>query len=410
MKLHLKGNLNGAVNLTLRAVTILLKFILSIILIRSLGVDQYGVFGLFQSNVIILTFVIGFDFYTFSAREILNGDPVNHNSYLKNQFIFHTIGYLLIIPITFGLSKLEIVPSKFLKYFILILIFEHISQELYRLLILFGKTIISTVILFFRSGIWVALLLVLTEYSDFQITIELVLILWAIGALISVLIGIKYLDFKWVKGIDFHWIRNGISISIPFLIGTIFYKLVEFSGRYFLKFYFSDEAVGVFTFFSSIANILFVFVQTLVIIELYPALIESRKSGPENFTVIFKKFKKKIYSVTFLGLLLSIVGIYPLLLFLDKLELFENILSYLVLIISTFFFCLSFIYHYALYAFNRDLDLLKAAGIILLCNLFLSFSLVPLYGILGASIAQLGSFVCIYFSKMYYWNKNSKRR
>ena len=409
MNLPLKGNVNGIINLSLRAVTILLKFILSIVLIKGLGVDQYGVFGLFQSSIIILTFVIGFDFYTFSAREILNNRPVKQNRYLKNQLVFHLIGYLLIIPIAFALSSFEIVPNKFIKYFILILVFEHLSQELYRLLILFGKTIISTIVLFTRSGVWVALLFGISQFTDYKISIELVLILWSIGALVSVFIGFKYLNFKWVKGVDFLWIKNGILISIPFLIGTIFYKLVEFSGRYFLKFYLSNEAVGVFTFFSSIANILFVFVQTLVIIELYPTLVESKNSGFETFEKVFKNFKNKIYKTTVLGLLLSIIGIYPLLVFLDKFELLENIASYGLLLVSTFFFCLSFIYHYALYSFNRDIYILKAAGLTLFCNIVLSFVLVPRYGIVGASIAQLGSFVCIYFSKMYYWKNYIKR-
>jgi len=409
LNLPLKGNVNGIINLSLRAVTILLKFILSIVLIKGLGVDQYGVFGLFQSSIIILTFVIGFDFYTFSAREILNNRPVKQNRYLKNQLVFHLIGYLLIIPIAFALSSFEIVPNKFIKYFILILVFEHLSQELYRLLILFGKTIISTIVLFTRSGVWVAVLFGISQFTDYKISIELVLILWSIGALVSVFIGFKYLNFKWVKGVDFLWIKNGILISIPFLIGTIFYKLVEFSGRYFLKFYLSNEAVGVFTFFSSIANILFVFVQTLVIIELYPTLVESKNSGFETFEKVFKNFKNKIYKTTVLGLLLSIIGIYPLLVFLDKFELLENIASYGLLLVSTFFFCLSFIYHYALYSFNRDIYILKAAGLTLFCNIVLSFVLVPRYGIVGASIAQLGSFVCIYFSKMYYWKNYLKR-
>ncbi|CAN0527055.1 unnamed protein product, partial [Ectocarpus sp. 12 AP-2014] len=404
-----KGNFNGVINLSLRAATILLKFALSIVLIKGLGVDQYGVFGLFQSSIIILTFVIGFDFYTFSAREILNDEPAKRNLYLKNQLVFHLIGYLLIIPIAFALSKFEIVPNKFIKYFIVILVFEHLSQELYRLLILFGKTIISTIVLFFRSGIWVALLLSITQFSEHKISIKLVLILWSIGAFISVFIGFKYLDFKWIKGVDFKWIKKGILISIPFLIGTIFYKVVEFSGRYFLKFYFSNEAVGVFTFFSSIANILFVFVQTLVIIELYPVLVESKKSGFENFKKVFINFKKKVYKTTLIGLLFSIIGIYPLLVFLDKLELFENIASFGFLLASTFFFCLSFIYHYALYTFNRDIYILQAAGLTLFCNIVLSFILVPKYGIVGASIAQLSSFICMYYSKMYFWKNYIKR-
>ena len=62
---------NKATNLTLRGITILLKFALSVIVIKELSVADYGVFGLFQSTIVILTFIIGFDFYTFSSREIL---------------------------------------------------------------------------------------------------------------------------------------------------------------------------------------------------------------------------------------------------------------------------------------------------------------------------------------------------
>ena len=60
-----------SINLFLRAITIALKFLLSILVIKKLSIEDYGIFGLFQSTIIIMTFIVGFDFFSFSAREML---------------------------------------------------------------------------------------------------------------------------------------------------------------------------------------------------------------------------------------------------------------------------------------------------------------------------------------------------
>ena len=176
-----------------------------------------------------------------------------------------------------------------------------------------------------------------------------------------------------INKINFKWIIYGIKVSLPFFIGTILYKIIEFSGRYFLSFYHSETEVGVYTFFTSISNILFVFVQTIVIIELYPKLIKAKNIGQEEFFLTLKTFKKQIIQYSIIGIVLSIICIYPLLWFLDKTALFESVSSYLLLLVSTLFFCLSFISHYALYVNKMDLDILKATIISFIFNISLSF-------------------------------------
>src|SRR5690606_30216436 len=129
------------------------------------------------------------------------------------------------------------------------------------------------------------------------------------------------------------------KIAFPFFVGTILYKLIEYSGRYFLNYYFTAKEVGVYTFFSGVANILFVFVQTLVIIELYPKLLESKNHGYHQFSTILKVFNGQIRRFTLIGLLLSIIMIFPLLMFLEKKILSDNLISYFILLMSTFVFC-----------------------------------------------------------------------
>ncbi|GAA3566016.1 polysaccharide biosynthesis C-terminal domain-containing protein [Snuella lapsa] len=390
-------------NLFLRGATIGLKFALSIIIINELGVEEYGTFGIFQSTVIIMTFIVGFDFYSFSSREILKKEAKPFSFYFKHQLLFYLLSYFFVIPFSFFLVKLDIVEKEHLFLFILILVAEHLSQELYRILILLKKSIVGTMVLFLRSGIWIIVLYVLWQINFVAKNINALLILWLFGAAFSLVVGFRKTNFTWVKELDFDWIKKGIVIALPFFVGTIMYKLIEFSGRYFLKFYFSDKEVGIFTFFSSISNILFVFVQTIVIIEIYPRLLESRKKNFREFMIVFKVYKKQLLQYTFLGIILSSVFIYPLLLFMNKTVLLSNIISYFVLLIAMSFFCVSFISHYALYSYSRDFQILKATAIGFTINIVASFLLIPTYGVLGASIAQVLSFLSLFISKLYFW-------
>lgn len=394
------------INLILRGTTILLKFALSIIVIKELSIEDYGVFGLFQSTIIILTFILGFDFYTFSSREILKKDAKTFSFYFTNQLIFHLIAYVVILPLTYFIFEFGIIDFKYFTLFILILISEHLSQEFYRVLIILNKSVVATTVLFFRSGIWIIALYVFWNRNILEANINSILIFWLAGAILSVLVGFKFLKLNLPKRLDFNWILTGIKIAFPFFIGTILYKFIEFSGRYFLDFYYTKEEVGVYTFLTSIANILFVFVQTIVIIELYPKLLESKKFGYNEFLKLLLIFRKQIIKYSITGFLLSVIFIYPLLWFLDKTILFNSVFSYIILLFSTLCFCFSFISHYALYVYKRDLEILKATAISFFINIIFSYLLIPNFGVLGAAISQLLAFFVLLLVKLNYWKKN----
>ena len=277
--------------------------------------------------------------------------------------------------------------------FYLLLVAEHISQELYRLLIVLKRSVIASLILFIRSGAWI-LMLALVWFLETQVSsIYQILMYWLVGAWVSIFVGVRViLPLKGAK-VDFGWIKKGFIVSLPFFIGTIFYKIMEFSGRYFLDYYWSKKEVGIFTFFSSLSNTIFVFVQATVIMVYSPYLIEHAQRNSKDFKRYFSKFKKKIILNTGLGSLMGIAFIYPLLFYLDNQTLTSNILVFFVLVFATVSFCISYIPHYRLYVFNKDNNLLKASIIGALVNLFFNFILVPTKGVEGASYAQfLGMF------------------
>ena len=73
-------------------------------------------------------------------------------------------------------------------------------------------------------------------------------------------------DFKdLTEAINWDWIKNGVKVSIPFFIGTLAYKVIEFSDRYMIDYYMTKADVGVYVFFGGIANTVNIVVFTLVI-------------------------------------------------------------------------------------------------------------------------------------------------
>ena len=252
------------INVFLRGLTLFLKFSLTILLIRYFSVEDYGLFSLIQSTVIILTFVVGLDYYNFSHREMIRSEFKDFNLHLNQQLLIYFIAYLAVIPLAyFLLSTLRLENYLIL---ILLVIAEHLSQEFYRILVILNKTIIATLILFFRSGMWIIILWVLINIESIQINLQYVLYLWLLGCVASILYALKNIRFTINLKLQKSVIRDGLLQSIPFFVGTLFFKILEYSGRYFLTYYFDNEKVGVFSFFSNISNILFVVVQTVVFI------------------------------------------------------------------------------------------------------------------------------------------------
>lgn len=319
--------------------------------------------------------------------------------------IFHGIVYVFILPIALFVFLYDVIDFTYITYFYTILILEHISQEIYRILIVLKKSVIASLTLFLRAGLWIVALYMFWQMGLGHTEIQEVFNFWILGSLFSVIVGLANLKFKPEFSVDFNWIKSGVVMAFPFLLATVFYKVIEFSGRYFIDFYWTKAEVGVYTFFSGISNAMFVFVQSMVIIVMSPHLIESSNKGKEEFKKVFKDYKKQIMITTIIGFIIACICIYPLLLFIEDEYLMQNILVFVLLLVAVVFFCFSYVPHYGLYVYHKDRQLLATSILSASVIVILNFILVPKYGIIGAAIAQVISMMILFFSKGYLYNK-----
>ncbi|EGN4249425.1 polysaccharide biosynthesis protein, partial [Salmonella enterica] len=72
-------------SVVLRGFTLLTKFIFIILLARFLQTSDLGLYGLISAAVGYGIFIVGFEFYTYSTREIINSHKGNLFFILKNQ-------------------------------------------------------------------------------------------------------------------------------------------------------------------------------------------------------------------------------------------------------------------------------------------------------------------------------------
>ncbi|HEY0655299.1 MAG TPA: polysaccharide biosynthesis C-terminal domain-containing protein [Chryseosolibacter sp.] len=332
-----------------------------------------------------------------------------------NQLVLHLLCYMLLIPGSLVLFFHSFIPWHYLGLFLVIVVLEHLSNELYRLLILYKKPLQSSVLMFLKSAFWVFCLPV--TWLFFDLKFELVFYCWVIGLLAALVFGAYALrpqfKFKWTrKPVDIKWILQGVNKAIPFFASTLLLKVIEYSNRYFIDIFYGKETVGVFTFYSSFANVLSTVIFTLVIMLQYPQLLESFNSSDfANRALLQRKMLKDTVSLTLIAtpVIVLCVGIFVSMY--KNAAYAEDFPLFLILILANIFVCVNYATHYILYAQNKDARLLQSYLAGSAITFLLCVALVPQFGGYGAAVATLSGFVTLCTFQFYFidsWQSESE--
>lgn len=396
-------------NLALRLLSMGAKFLLIAGIAKSLGTESLGEYGLFTVAITILLYFIGFDFYTFSSREILGKEHEHQKWLFRDQFVFHILSYLLVLPLVFLLYLSNIVPIEHILVFISVLILEHFSQELYRVFVLLSKSLMANFLLFIRTGLWcyVAILAWALDINSTK-NLEFIYASWAISSFLSIIVSLAILyriygDFWSLKNINWNWIKTGVVISLPFFIGTICYKLIEFSNRYVIDFYETKRDIGIFVFFSSIANASQVLIYTIVVMIFYPKMISLyNQKKMDELNKLKNKFYIEVIFYSVLAIFMAWLFIDIVLIYMNKAELKEYKDMLWVLLISSLFINLSYVPHYQLYIHKKDKLIRNITIFITIISIPLNIILIKLLGIMGAAYSYGAIFIIMYITKYFY--------
>ncbi len=383
--------------IALRGIAVLSKLLLVWYIARYLPLRDLGVYGLFASSVGLAMYVLGYDFYTYATREIIAVPREGRAQILLNQAVFHAVAYAVVLPGLVVVFLLGFLPWSVAGLLYLALVGTHLSQEAMRLLTALSRPVTASIVSFLAHGIWPLPVAALGLAVPALRTIEAVFVAWCVGGAVATLVGLvivyRLCDMgRGERRVDVRWIWRGLGTCSVFFLATLSLKLMTVADRYFVDAYRGKEAVGAYTFYTSMVWTLQNFVFAGFVMVLFPVIVGSYRSGNhESFRRHMRRLKVDVVVASAALVPCFVAGVYVVLWLVDKPELREGLPTYFILLGASVTANLAVIPHYSLYAMGRDKAILIATASGAGLNVALNALLVPAYGMLGAAIATAAS-------------------
>ena len=354
-----------ALNITLHSATLASRFLLIFFLARFLAPAHLGLYGLLTATIGYSLYLFGFDFYTFTTREVLKRERLEWGGLLKNQCALSLVLYAVFMPLLSLMFFKGLLPWRYVGWFFALLVLEHLNQELGRLLVAISEQLLASVMLFLRQGTWAIVITALMAVEPTTRSLDYVLGAWTVAGLVAVLTGAYRLTQLgiggWHKKIDWNWISTGLKVSIPFLVATLALRGVFTLDRYWLQSLGGLDVVGAYVLFMGISGSLMAFLDAGVFSFSYPSLIGAyQKKQPALF---YDSARTLLVQTGMLSVAFSVVSLLllsPLLSWLGNPLYVAQQNLYPWLLIAMVLYSLGMVPHYALYAQGLDRPIIQS--------------------------------------------------
>lgn len=404
-----EGYLLRLINVGLRGFTLLSKFLLIFVLAKYLEPRDLGLYGLVVATVAYAMYPLGFDFYTYSTRELLKRERSEWGKLLKSQAFLHFTLYSVFLPLLALVFYFELLPWDIIFWFYAILVLEHLNQELMRLLIALSEQLTATTALFIRQGSW-AVALAFWMYADADArNIESILLSWFSGGLFALLLSLYKIKAMgvggWSSSIDVKWIKRGVFVAVPLFFSSLALNGVFTIDRYWFESLVGLEILGAYVLFMGMAAALISFMDAGIFSFKYPAMISSFNKG------LCDSFRKNTESmliqvIVFLAIYILVVSsLLGLVLELIGKELYlENVDIFYWLVLVMGIQAVSNVPHYALYAQGKDSPIIAShlVSLFLFIPIVIFLSAFSKYHAVPAALCVIQSIILVWKAACYY--------
>lgn len=387
-------------NIAIRGLTLVSKFLLIFFLARFLEPAELGVYGLLVATVGYSLYLLGFDFYTYSTRELLKRKRQEWGGLLKAQGALILILYAIFLPPLSLIFINDLLPMSVFGWFFVLLILEHINQELGRLLIAVSEQLCASLVLFLRSGLWAVLVAGLMFYRPDMRNLDVVFAAWTLGGLAALVLGVLRVRSMglsgWRQQIDWVWIIKGLKVALALLVATLAIRGVFTLDRYWFQELAGLEVLGAYVLFMGISMALMSFLDAGIFAFIYPGLISAYQQKNE---VGFRRGMLKLILQTvclsgaFTLIALMVIG--PLLVWLDKPLYSEQQGLFIWILLATVLYAIGMIPHYGLYAQGRDRPIIYSHVVSLIVFILATWSFAQHWPHLAVPLGLCVSFFCV---------------
>lgn len=161
-----------------------------IVFIGALSVNQQltdiANYNYIQTVTTFLIVVSGVELYNVTNRMLIQKNDGNFAA----ELAILGVGTLISIFAIFAFFERGIIA---LPLLIALLVSEHLSQEIFRKLVFVNRQIIASLVVFLKSGIWAYGLSYLFIFQDMAVTLNTIILVWAVFSMLSVVFGLVFL-------------------------------------------------------------------------------------------------------------------------------------------------------------------------------------------------------------------------
>lgn len=385
----------------IRGISAISRFVLFLYLGRNVDPVIIGIYGLIAATSGLVVQFVGLEFHYFNARAILAVERDQRARLIRDQFVLHLLSYVAVIPWLSLVFTIGFLDWKYAVYLFPLVIFEHLGQELFRVLVTCFRPVFATCVLFVRTGLWAFVFIVVAELAGKGEPLETLLLIWLIFSAVSVILGIgglwSQLSTDSVKSpIDWRWLQGGIRKSVPFLITTVCFTGLQYFDRFFLDYFLGERDVGIFFFLSSLASILYIVLTFSVGIFHGPKTIYAF----QNLGVIEYNKERSLLARNYLVagsivILPAVLAIYIVLGWVGKAVYYDHLHIYWIMLLANAVLIVSDLINFDLYVRGRDMAIMWSAVIAMFFAAALQFLFVPVLGMVGAAIATTASYLVL---------------
>ncbi|MFG1306754.1 hypothetical protein V5F34_21750 [Xanthobacter autotrophicus] len=383
-------------NLGLRGSSLVFRFLLSFYIIKYLGLEAAGIYGLALGAVGITPALLGWGLNYFVARDIVGLNLTEAAPRIKTRLLVSTISLVgatllaLLVAFAIGYQITQI------DVFIAILIWcEVYSIDVHIPLIAMERAIQANVLVFIRLAGWVPFVMGLGIAFPALRTLDAIFVGWIASYLVVLaflLYFIRELPLRSTLSapLEKAWIKERLKGSWFIYVADLGLVGLIYVDRYVVSFMLGLKLTGLYTFYWSLTNSLQTLMATAVVQLALPILFKAHNSGSVQRwrDAMRQQLVKTAAFSTAIGIGLF-VTCELLMGYLNMPELAEHRDVFVLMLIAAVVRACSDLFNVGLTSMRKDNHYASINLVGLILTGLIAYIMISLFGFLGTGIAAL---------------------
>lgn len=387
--------LEQIVTVGLRGTSAAGKFVLSLYLITYVGLADLGIYGLLVAAATAVPAFLGFGLSDWTTRQCVDLQTDEVIELAGTRLGFTVFVHAIVQPV-FWLGNAYLggpIPEHFALIIAFILLFEHLGADAHGLLIARQRVMLSSVVLFIRSGAWpIAIIAIGWVYPPAR-SLDWILSAWLAGLILMIVVLLATAPHKvrWrMLRLRTDWLRATLGRCWPFYLSDVGAVSSLYADRFIISFFAGLEVTGIYVFFWSAANVVHSVTLYGTFHPRVPLLVTAANA---NDGATLRKRLFQFQGMTLVWALLLFGGLWiGIQLFLQmgvRPQLDGHLMVFAMITLAALFRILADSYHFVLYALARDRTIAAINLSLAVGSAILNAILVASWGLAGAVTASV---------------------